>query len=271
MHVDGAEADGDGSADEDGDEEEEDEYDSEADDIDVSHQPTEDANGTKESKEAKVTFEDTPQTAESRLSQMRQHLLLLCENRLSFARHCGRGLWTVDFRPLLRKLQEMELDAAMDHRVGRYGLRLARILRENGKLDEKTLPGFAMMKKGDVQNKTAQMQLHGFAEVQEVPRDNSRQVNRTMFFWYCSLERAFAQQLDNTYKAMLRALQVREQQRQENEEVLAFVERPDVKGREEETMEKKYLDKYEKYRDMEKTLVGQALKMDDTVAILRDY
>ncbi len=62
-------------------------------------------------------------------------------------------------------------------------------------------------------------QMHGYAEIQEVPRDNSRQANRTMFSWYCSVERASAQQLDNAYKAMLRCLQVCEVQRRAHQDV----------------------------------------------------
>ncbi len=263
-----ADDDGDGSGDEDEDMNDEDEYDSEADDIEV---PTKAASAVNGSKESKVTFEDSTQNPQSRLGQTRQHLLLLCNNKLGFARHSGRGIWTVDFEPLLRKLQEMQLDQVMEQKVGRQGLRLARILRRNGKLDEKTLPALAMMKKGDVHHKMLQLQMHGYAEIQEVPRDNSRQANRTMFFWYCSVERAFAQQLDNAYKAMLRCLQVCEVQRQAHRDVLASAERPDVKGREKEALEKKYYDKYQKYRDMEKMLLGEALRLDDMVSVLSYY
>ena len=165
----------------------------------------------------------------------------------------------------------MELDNVIERKVGRQGLRLARILREKGKLDEKTLSVFAMMRKGDVQKTMLQMQMHGFADVQEVPRDGSRIAGRIYYLWFCNVEKSIGQLLDNTYKAMLRSLQIREVMRQDSKEVLALVERPDVKGREKEAMEKKYFDKYEKFRDAEAKLLGQVTRLDDLVATLRDY
>ncbi len=172
---------------------------------------------------------------------------------------------------MLRNIQEAELDNAIERKVGRLGLRLVRILREKGKLDEKTLPTLALMKRADVQNTMLHLQIHGFVDIQEIPRDTNRSASRTMFLYFYDAERSLGQLLDNTYKAMLRCMQIRDVHRQANREVLAFVERPDVKGREQEALEKKYFDKYEKYREVENKLVGQVQRLDSLVALLRDY
>lgn len=210
-------------------------------------------------------------TEEMRLQSMRQHLLLLCDHRLGFLRHCERGRWTVDFEALVRRLREAELDNAIARKAGRTGLRLARILRDKGKLDEKTLPTMALMKKGEVQNKMLEMQMHGFVDMQEVPRDNNRSASRTLFLWYCDPARAQDALLDHAYKAMVRCLRIRDVHRAAARDVLAFVERPDVKGREREALEKKYYDRYQQYCDIETKVVGQVLRLDRLVATLRDF
>jgi len=247
-------------------EEDDDGYDDEA--MEFSPASPRHANGTKD---AKVTFEDAEPPRESRLQQMRQHLLLLCESRYGFVRHCGRGLWTVDFTLLLRRIQETELDNVIERKLGRPGLRLALVLRKHGKLDDKAILKLVLMSKGTMQNTLLRMQVYGFAEIQEVPKDNSRTATRTLFFWYCDMERCLSQLLDNTYKAMLRCLQIRKAHQHKNSDVLTFVERPDVKGREKEALEKKYFNKYEQYRDTEGKLLNQVMRLDDLVAILRDY
>lgn len=213
----------------------------------------------------------SPPSEELRMQQMRQHLLLLCDNKYKFVRHCDRGTWTVDFEQLFKRLRESELDNAIERKVGRQGLRLARILRDKGKLDEKTLPTMALMKKSDVQNKMLEMQMQGFVDMQEVPRDNNRSASRTLFLWFCDTPRSLDTLLDNAYKAMVRCLRIRDVHRLENKEVLTFVQRPDVKGREKEALEKKYFDKYQSYCEIEQKLMGQVMRLDNLVGTLRDY
>jgi DNA-directed RNA polymerase III subunit RPC3 len=206
-----------------------------------------------------------------RLSQLRQHLLLLCEGEQKFVRHSAFNQWTVDFQPLLYALQNSELDTVIESTSGRHGLRLARILRSKGKLDEKSLPSIALMKKADVQNKMLEMQMAGFVDIQEVPRDNNRTANRTMFLWFSDSERCLDQLLENTYKSMLRTLQNLLVQRRHNREVLGLAERKDVRGREEEIMETGTYNAFVMYRDIEGRLLNQLMRLDDLVAVLRDY
>ncbi|CAG7561482.1 unnamed protein product [Fusarium equiseti] len=224
--------------------------------------------------ENKVRFEDATNGNDSRISQMRRHLLLLAESKYPFIRHCGmygRGQWTVDFDRLVSKLRETELDAIIEQSHGRHGLRLTRILREKGKLDEKMLPAAALMKKGDVQGKMLAMQMAGIVDVQEVPKDSSRLANRTLFFWYFDKERAQTQILDDIYKAMLRCLQTLEVERHKERNILSFVERKDVQGKEEEVMTAEHYNKYNTHLEVQNKLLGQVMRLDELVSVLRDY
>jgi DNA-directed RNA polymerase III subunit RPC3 len=221
-------------------------------------------------KESKVKFRES-KTSESRLSLMRQHLLILCESTHGFLRHRGNGQWTVDFQSLVRRIQERELDTVIERKIGRHSLRLIRILRKRGKADEKSLPMQAMMAKATVHKTMLEMQMHGFVDVQEIPKDSTRNAKSTIFLWFCDTDLSLTQLLDNTYKTMLRCLQVREVHRQDAREVLRFVGRPDVKGREKEALEKKYFDRYDRYRSIEDKILGHVMRLDDMVGILRDY
>lgn len=233
-----------------------------------------DDDATNGHRQTKVKFEDENTPKESRIEQMRNHLLLLAESKHRFVRHSGnhgRGQWTVDFDLLMDRLRESELDAYIEQSHGRHGLRLTRILREQGKLDEKMLPSAALMKKSDVQGKMLAMQMAGLVDVQEVPKDNSRLANRTMFFWFFDGERTQAQLLDDVYKGMLRCLQTLDVERHKERNILTFVERKDVKGKEQEVMTTEHYNKYNQHLEGQQRLLGQVLRLDDMVAVFRDY
>ncbi|RYP84564.1 hypothetical protein DL769_001152 [Monosporascus sp. CRB-8-3] len=209
-----------------------------------------------------------------RMRQMRQHLLLLAESKEGFVRHCGgndRGEWTVDFEHLMGHLRLMKLDMLIEESFGRKGLRLVRVLREKGKLDDKMLPNIALMRKPDVHVKMAEMEMAGFLDVQEVPRDNQRLASRTIFFWFFDEERTIKRTLDNTYKSMVRCLQRLEVERKKKRNVLAVTERKDVQGMEEEKLRGDVYNEYRQFLEIEKKLLGQVSKLDDLVAVFRDY
>jgi DNA-directed RNA polymerase III subunit RPC3 len=205
---------------------------------------------------------------------MRQHLLLLSQSKQGFLRHCGtqgRGQWTVDFDLVVNDLRRTEADAVIEQTFGRHGLRLARILRGKGKLDEKTLPALALMKKGDVQGKMLALQMSGFVDVQEVPRDNSRLANRTMFFWFFDEERVQSRLVDDYYKTMLRCLQTLDVQRHRERDILSFVERKDVRGKEQEVMTAEHYDKYSQFLGLQNKLLGHVMRLDELISIFRDF
>ena len=223
---------------------------------------------------AKVKFDDEASLKGSRLDQMRQHLLLLAESKHKFARHCGtmgRGQWTVDFAQVMERLQESELDAFVEQSFGRHGLRLTRILREKGKLDEKMLHTAALMRKSDVQGKMLAMQMAGIVDVQEVPKDNLRLANRTLFFWFFDSEKIRSHLLDDIYKAMLRCLQTLQVERHKERNILSFVERKDVMGKEEEVMTPEHYNKYNRHLELQDKLLGQVMRLDDIVGVFRDF
>ncbi|KAI1341665.1 RNA polymerase III subunit RPC82 [Xylariaceae sp. FL0016] len=209
-----------------------------------------------------------------RIEQMRQHLLLLAESKQHFVRHCGsndHGEWTVDFGPLIQHLRFSELDTIIEESFGRQGLRLTRLLREKGKIEDKSLPAMALMTKQDVHMKMAEMEMAGFLDVQEVPRDNNRAANRTIFLWFFDEERTLKRTLEQTYKSMVRCFQRLEVERRKKRNVLSVAERKDVQGQEEEKLRGDVYNEYLEFLRIEKRLLGQIGRLDDLVAVVRDF
>ncbi|KAK0723207.1 DNA-directed RNA polymerase III subunit RPC3 [Lasiosphaeria miniovina] len=223
---------------------------------------------------SKVQFADSTGAKEMRLdrpAQLRQHLLLLSESNQHFVRHCGPNEWTVDFVPLMSALREFELDSVIERTSGRQGLRLVRILRTKGKLDEKALPTVALMKKPEVQQKMLEMQNAGFVHVQEVPRDTKADVKKSFFLWFSDVDKSLARLLDTSYKTTVRCIQVLEVLRQREKDVLELTKRTDVRGRERDVMRKEYFDRYSRFLENERKLFAQVMRLDDLVAVLRDF
>ncbi|RDW71403.1 hypothetical protein BP6252_07966 [Coleophoma cylindrospora] len=224
--------------------------------------------------QAKVTFQDKPEDRQSRMLQLRNHLMLLAADDRNLLSKCGgggQGQWTVDFNTLVKHLREIELDNLILENFGRQGHRLARILRKFGKLDEKQLPQHALMKQKDVRTKMVEMQMAGFVDIQEVPRDNNRATSRTIFLWFFDMDRVTAIVLDNIYKAMSRCLQRLEVEKRQANDIITAAERSDVRGKEEEVLSANQMNQLREIRGKEEKLLAQVARLDDLIGIFRDF
>jgi DNA-directed RNA polymerase III subunit RPC3 len=228
-------------------------------------------------RQPKVTFQTNPPSLEdqqNRMAQTNSHLLLLAEHSPSFVTKCGnggRGEWTVDFARLVDYLQQIELDTFVLQTFGRRGHRIARILREKGKLDEKQIPKIGLLKTKDVRTSLIQMHMAGFVDIQEIPRDNNRTAQRTIFLWFFDTERVTAILMEKIYKTMSRSLQVLKVQKREYSDVLSLAERTDVKGQEEELLAGDKLRKLRTIRDQEERILAEISRLDQLVSVFRDF
>lgn len=270
-----AEVDGYASADEDeGDEESSEESDYDSDYEAPTANGVNGVNGVNGAKGTKVKFDEPTKPKERRLdrpTQLRQHLLLLAESPQRFVRHCGQNEWTVDFESVMTALRESELDSVIERTSGREGLRLVRILRAKGKLDEKALPNVALMRKPELQQKMLEMQTAGFVHVQEVPRDVKADVKKSFFLWFCDVDRSLNRLLDTSYKTMVHCIQVLAALRLREKDVLDTTRRTDVRGREKDIMKKEYYERYSRFLECERKLFAQVMRLDDLVSVLRDF
>ncbi|KAF2454408.1 RNA polymerase III subunit RPC82-domain-containing protein [Lineolata rhizophorae] len=210
-----------------------------------------------------------------RLFLVTRHIRLLCEDPHRFATWVGRrggGEFRVNFSELTKSLIQHEIEQTVAAKFGRFAVRLIRILYAKGKLDEKQLHLTGMIKQKEVRAVMSTMQEEGFAEIQEVPRDNNkRDTSRAIFLWFFEQDRVRRLLLAEAYKAMSRILQRIRVERDKVQSVIDKAERTDVVGNED-----KYLNAAEKlalkeWMAVEERLLVQLDRHDELVATLRDF
>jgi DNA-directed RNA polymerase III subunit RPC3 len=249
----------------------------------VEDNPFTDAPAVKPPKRQKVTFEeklpraDDFYTKDDRVLHVKDHFLLLENDQYGFVKKAGmggHGEWSINFPKIVEHLKESEIDKLVFEMFGQTGRRLIRMLRKLGRLDERTLKDGALMKQKDVRTKLAELQLAGWIDIQEIPKDASRGVNnnRVIFLWFFDNERSSTLVLDHTYKAMSRLLQRLDVERRRAKPVLELTERSDIRDKPpEEYLSPAQLNELEAFRDKEDMLLGQLGRLDDIVGIFKDY
>lgn len=218
-----------------------------------------------------------PKTMADRIPLVKQHMQILAADPRKLLRWSGTrggGEYKVDFIRLTRTLIQTEIEDVISARFTRYpglGVKIVRILHNKGKLDDKQAATFAMSLQKDVRLTLTAMHEAGFAEVQEVPKDNSRTPNKTIYLWFYDQDRCRQLILNDTYKAMSRLLQRAKVEKEAVKPVLDKAERTDVQGQED-----KYLSGMERqilreWREKEEKLLVQLARQDELVALLRDF
>ena len=252
--------------------EEEDASDSNEDNIsEVSSDPDE-ANGEAELEpNALSSFPHDPHR-----NTIRSHLLILAIHPLNFLHHLPKTpilpeRWTIDFPTLIKNLVHHTLLEDITSRHGLPAARLTRILFDKGKTDEKVLCSTSLLAQKTMRSYLLPLHKAGIIGLQEVPRDNSRNPQRTNFLWFFDMERCKAKILEETYKTMARCLR---RARIEGEKIKGTVEkasRSDVIGKEEEFLGLQELEALNVWRELDERIWGQVSRLDDLVACLRDF
>lgn len=249
----------------------------------VEDDPFVDAPAVKAPKRQKVTFEenlpraDDFYTKDDRVLHVKEHLVLLENDQYGFVKKAGmggHGEWAINFPKIVEHLKESEIDKLVFEMFGQTGRRLIRMLRKLGRLDEKTLKEGSLMKQKDVRTKLAELQLAGWIDIQEIPKDASRGINnaRCIFLWFFDNERSSTLVLDHTYKAMSRLLQRLVVERRRAKSVLELTERSDIRDKPpEEYLSPLQLNELESFREKEDMLLGQLGRLDEIVGIFKDF
>jgi DNA-directed RNA polymerase III subunit RPC3 len=210
----------------------------------------------------------------NRIYDIEQHLSLLAQPPYNLSSRRNKdpiSTWTVEYRHLARHLRHLELERMVGTRYGITALKLIRILLTKGKLDEKRLQEISLLSTKDLRQILAGLQASGFVDLQEVPRDAQRQPSRTVYLWFYDPDRVCRNILQDTYKAMSRCLQRIHFERSRLRDFLDKTERIDVKGNEEKYLTETELKTLQQWRDKEALLLGEVSRLDDLVAVLRDY
>lgn len=212
--------------------------------------------------------------ARNRVFEVEQHLSYLAQEPYHFAtRNMNTGLitWTVEYRHLARHLRHLEILRMVEARFGPVAVRLLRILRERGKLEEKALQDIGLIAIKDLRTLLGQMEAAGFVDLQEVPKDQQRQPSKTMYLWTFDADRVVTVQTENIYKAMSRILQRMEVERRRVRFLLEKAERSDVKGHEEKFFTAAEWKNLQEWKLKERAFLVELGRLDDLVGVFRDY
>lgn len=206
-----------------------------------------------------------------RLNLVEDHLKLLEEHSKGFCKRvggAGHGEWRVYFSALTDALVQTTVDATILARFGRTHALLVRMLREKGRLAEKEIGALTLMRAKDVRSILTELQYAGIIEAQEVPKDTSRQPTRTLYLYFHDQKRVQSLLLQQSYQGMSRMLQRLKQERENYKNAIEKAEMMDVKQEELNSNER---DAVMQWREVEEKLVIQVQRMDEQVALLRDY
>lgn len=217
-----------------------------------------------------------PSSNRAAMAALRQHLLLLCEHPHQFLHRVSLNAtvpekWAVNFSALSSTLLDVALTQTISARFGPLATRLVNILSAKGKLDEKTLTTLGLLNQKAMRALLTAMHQAGYLQLQEIPRDNNRQPSRTLFLWYWDADRAGARLLEESYAAMSRHVRRARVERERVRETVEKATRTDVVGREDEFLGEGERHALGVWRAKEERLWGQVGRLDEVVAIVREF
>ncbi|CAN6674317.1 DNA-directed RNA polymerase III subunit RPC3 [Trichomonascus vanleenenianus] len=199
------------------------------------------------------------------------HLKLLANSPLKFLTSAGGQGWHVPFAELIENAKRTAYDEIIGQKFGKIASRLLRLVREKGKMDEKSLSSTALVKDKDMQSYLSALQMFGGLLLQEIPRSNDRAPGRTYFLWYHKPKTAYSHLLQDLYQSM-RFIYVRLIAEREKHSILrAKLSREDVKGQEEKYLSLSEKKEWMEMKKQEEKLLVQLVRMDSLVRLFRDY
>ena len=178
-------------------------------------------------------------------------------------------LYAVEIGKIVTTLKTRIIENIISERFGDNATRIWRVLKTNGKLDDKQISKFALIDPQKVRELLYKMLSFNLVFMQDVPKTNDHSSSRTVFLWDVSMEKCIANVLGECYSAManLKARFIHEND--VNSVLLSKMARTDVKEDFDilEEVEKKSWDDLCRNKDL---INGSIDEIDRTVFILRD-
>jgi DNA-directed RNA polymerase III subunit RPC3 len=258
------------------------EYDNDFTDIGIKNEPGSDDEGT--------NGYSSMRTKNKHLDLVEQHLKLLEEHDKEFCRRpgaAGQSEWRVNFPVLSKILLNAEIDTTIDRRFGPAAVRVARMLRQEGRLEEKGVAQKCLKHVKEIRGILAQMQAAGFLESQEVPKDQYRQPTRSLYLWFFDEKKVAQLVLHQAYQGIARCMQRMDVEQEKFQQILDKRERlramnPDaaknfIIGKtgmlEEDGAPLSGVEKQQisLWRETQEKLLTQVKRLDDVVGVVRDF
>lgn len=198
------------------------------------------------------------------------HLNILVSDPQSFL-VLKHGQYHVPFHQLTQRILEMEIETMVTHTHGTLPARMLRILKFYGNQELKQLAGRAMVTEDEARQAMTLLQREGWVDVVELPRTARREVSKSMWLWSYDVLRAREKCLGEAYFTMSRLSMRLQHERAKIERTIDKSERSDVVGQEDRFLSRDERGVLLKYNRQTEAVVRQMTRMDEVVAIMRDF
>ncbi|OLL24008.1 DNA-directed RNA polymerase III subunit rpc3 [Neolecta irregularis DAH-3] len=219
-----------------------------------------------------VTNDKSKASTNDRLPNLVKHLETLASDSLRFLRkkgNRGSGEWTIDWTDLNERVKQFEYERVVKEKYDYLGLRLLRAIIRKGKVDEKQLAAFVLLKQQDIRAVLTCLHSFGALELQEIPRTADRAPSRTSFLWFHRPGRARALFENDIRKAIARHLMRIQSERVEHSLLLQKTERVDVRQNEDTKLSDFERRALARIRMREEKLLTQVKRMEDLLLIFQ--
>lgn len=214
-----------------------------------------------------------------RLRLIDRHLCILAEHPKGFCiRKSGAKQTKIDVTAVTRSLLEDELYKMINahtSKMVRYpliGTRMVRLMRKTGKMDEKQLSEMSMMRIKEIQAILTELQFHRLVESQELPINDKRKPEESTWLYWFNEEAVRDKYLQQIYHAMTRIVQ---RTRCERDTVYGAViskaKHAEAQDNNKELLSDKEKEMLHEWPPIEEELLVQLGRLDEVVAILRDF
>ena len=127
-----------------------------------------------------------------------------------------------------------------------------------------------MLKTKDVRVVLAQLLSGGILEVAEIPKPLAKDRASNFNLWSFHESRARAFLLEDLYKTLIRIYQRIDEERSRKQGILTKASRTDVKKDLKRYLSKVEMQQYGEWRILEERLLGQIMRVDKSIMLLRD-
>jgi DNA-directed RNA polymerase III subunit RPC3 len=129
----------------------------------------------------------------------------------------------------------------------------------------------AIVKADQVQMAITPLLKAGYVSAQELPRDNSRTVERSIWAYSFNAVHARQRLLDDTFKSLARLLQRHEHERARRRTVLEKAARTDVASNEMKYLTATERETLRRCRELEEFIDRYVVRIDELIAVVRDF
>jgi DNA-directed RNA polymerase III subunit RPC3 len=127
-----------------------------------------------------------------------------------------------------------------------------------------------LLKNKELRAVLSELQSGGILQVQEIPKSAGTERAKNYNLWSFHEPRARAFLLQDLYKTLIRIYQRIDEERVRKSNILAKASRTDVKKDLKRYLSKEEVKQYTEWRAIEERLLGQIMRVDRSVMLLRD-